>query len=177
MREEHKVNRREMLALAVGSGALLSVVSAAPAVTRFGFTTYQWGIDWDLRTLIANLKKAKVYGVELRTSARYAHGVELDISPERRREVKKMFSGGPITLVGLASSERFDSPDPDKLKQAIEAAKGFMKLSHDIGGSGVRVFPNNFQREVPREKTISQIAKAVNEVGAFARDFGQQVRL
>ena len=144
---------------------------------RFGFTTYQWGKDWDIPTLIANCEKAGAFGVELRTSQSYAHGVELALNAERRTDVKRRFKDSPIELVGLASGERFDSPDPEKVKEAIENAKEFVKLDHDIGGSGVRVFPNSFQKDVPREKTIEQIGKALNAVGAFAADYGQEVRL
>lgn len=144
---------------------------------RFGFTTYQWGKDWDIPTIIANCRKAEALGVELRTSQSYAHGVELELTPEQRKAVKNQFQDSPIELVGLASGERFDSPDPEKVKQAIENAKAFIKLDHDIGGSGVRVFPNSFHNNVPREKTIEQIGKALNEVGAFAADYGQEVRL
>ncbi|MFC1634495.1 sugar phosphate isomerase/epimerase family protein [Planctomycetota bacterium] len=145
--------------------------------TRFGFTTYQWGEDWDIPTLIANCGKAEVFGVELRTSQSYAHGVELDLSAQQRSEVKKRFEDSPITLVGLASSERFDSPDPEPLKAAIESAKAHIVLSRDIGGSGVRVFPNSFHKDVPREKTIEQIGSSLNIIGAFASNYGQKVRL
>jgi len=83
----------------------------------------------------------------------------------------------PVILVGLATSERYDSPEAEKLKAAIENTKAYIKLSRDIGGSGVRVFPNSFHDGVPREKTIEQIGSALNIVGAFAADYGQQVRL
>jgi sugar phosphate isomerase/epimerase len=79
--------------------------------------------------------------------------------------------------VGIATSERFDSPDPAKLKLAIENAKAYALLSRDIGGSGVRVFPNSFHDGIPHEQTIAQVADAVNIVGAFAAGCGQQVRL
>ncbi|MHC4682517.1 MAG: sugar phosphate isomerase/epimerase family protein [Planctomycetota bacterium] len=79
--------------------------------------------------------------------------------------------------MGLATSERFDSPEPEKLKAAIENTKAYLMLSRDIGGSGVRVFPNSFHNGVAREKTIEQISRAMNVVGAFAADYGQQVRL
>jgi hypothetical protein len=79
--------------------------------------------------------------------------------------------------VGLATSERYDSPDAEKLKAAIENTKAYIKLSRDTGGSGVRVFPNSFHDGVPREKTIEQIGSALNIVGVFAADYGQQVRL
>jgi hypothetical protein len=144
---------------------------------RFGFTTYQWGKDWDIPTLIANCENAGVFGVELRTSSSYAHGVEVEISAERRQEVKKRFAGSPVALVGIASGERFDSPDPEAVKAAVEKAKGYLKLSRDVGSSGVRVFPNDYHKEVPREQTIAQIAKALNDVGAYAAGLGQQVRL
>lgn len=145
--------------------------------TRFGFTTYQWGKDWDIPTLIANCSKAQVYGVELRTSQSYAHGVELDLTAQQRREVKKRFEDSPITLVGLATSERYDSPDPEQLEAAIKNTKAYIELSKDVGGSGVRVFPNSFHDNVPHEKTIEQIGNALNIVGAFAANFGQQIRL
>ena len=145
--------------------------------TRFGFTTYQWGKDWDIPTLITNCCKARAFGVELRTSLSYAHGVELELDAQQRREVRKRFEDSPVTLVGIATSERFDSPDAEKLKAAIENSKAYIKLSRDTGGSGVRVFPNSFHNNVPREKTIEQIGNSLNVVGAFAADYGQQVRL
>lgn len=185
------VSRRKVLVrgLEVGAGVFaVGVLSSCSSLksggagksganVRFGFTTYQWGKDWDIPTVIANCQKAKTFGVELRTSQSYAHGVELDLDAEQRKEVKKQFKDSPIELVGLASRERFDSPNPEELKKAIENAKAFIKLDHDIGGSGVRVFPNSFHKDIPREKTIEQIGKAVNEVGAFAGDYGQEVRL
>lgn len=134
-------------------------------------------MDWDIPTIIANLQTAKVFGVELRTSAKYSHGVELDLSPEGRREVKKRFADSPIKLVGIASAERMDWPEPAKLKVAIETAKAHLKLSQDVGATGVRVFPNQFHPNVAYERTIEQIAKGLDELGALAADYGQEVRL
>jgi len=166
----------------LGSAALAAAAGMASGTgraskLRFGFTTYQWGSEWDIPTLIANCTRAKAFGVELRTTANYKHGVEIDISDARRGEVKKIFADSPVKLVGIASSERFDSPDAAKLAAAIEGAKAHVKLSHDVGATGVRVFPNDFHKEVPEEQTIAQIAKALNAVGKFAADYGQMVRL
>jgi len=147
------------------------------AHTRFGFTTYQWGRDWDVPTLIANCSRAGVFGVELRTSQSYAHGVELELNAQQRSEVEKRFEDSPVELVGIATSERYDSPDKAQLDSAIENTKAYVKLSRDVGGSGVRVFPNSFHDGVPRQKTIEQIAKSLNVVGAFAADYGQEIRL
>jgi hypothetical protein len=189
--DRKEISRRSFLTsgLCVTAGALATGVLTScdsmktadsqkrAAGTRFGFTTYQWGKDWDVPALIANCSEARVLGVELRTSQSYAHGVELDLNARKRGEVKERFEDSPISLVGIATSERFDWPDPAKLKAAIENTRAYIKLSRDIGGSGVRVFPNSFQAGFPREKTIEQIGSSLNIVGALASDCGQQVRL
>jgi sugar phosphate isomerase/epimerase len=148
--------------------------SSSPQI-QLGLVTYLWGKDWDLPTLISNCEKAGILGVELRTE--HAHGVEPEIGPDARRKVRRMFEESPVTLVGLGSNERFDHPDNTALRQAIERTKAFVRLSHDCGGSGVKVKPDRFHPNVPREKTIEQIGRSLNEVGAFAADYGQQIRL
>lgn len=142
---------------------------------RFGLVTYQWGKEWDLPTLIRNCETAEVYGVELRTT--HAHGVEPDLSSGQRKDVRKRFADSPVTLAGLGSNERFDDPEPAVLAKAIEATKDFIILSHDVGGSGVKVKPNSFHKNVPHEKTIEQIGRSLNIVGEFSAEYGQQVRL
>jgi sugar phosphate isomerase/epimerase len=174
-----RITRRQM---AFGTLAALPLTLGAVAAKRvsrmkFGFTTYTWGKDWDIPTIIANCTRAKAFGVEIRTSMKFPHGIELDLSDAGRAEAKKKFADSPVAVVGLACSEKFDHPDPAKLKAAIEAAKGYMKLSHDVGGHGVRVFANDFQKEVPEEQTIAQVAKSLNEVGKFAAGYNQTVRL
>jgi sugar phosphate isomerase/epimerase len=164
-------------ALAAGSlcHTLAHATHEAKSKMRLGLVTYLWGKDWDLPTLIANCEKSGVLGVELRST--HAHGVEPSLNLKERLEVKKRFADSPVTFVGPGSNERFDHPDPAALDKAIEATKAFVKLSHDCGGSGVKVKPDSFHPNVPREKTIEQIGKSLNVVGAFGADYGQQIRL
>ena len=149
----------------------------APTETAisFGLVTYMWGADWDLPTLLTNCKKANVLGVELRTT--HAHKVEPQLDEPGRGDVRQKFADSGITLVGLGSDERFDNPDPAILKKAIERTKEFIRLSHDIGGGGVKVKPDKFHDGVPHEKTIQQIGESLNELGEYAAGFGQQIRL
>ncbi len=142
---------------------------------RLGLVTYLWGRDWDLPTLLANCEKTGMEGVELRTE--HAHGVEPEIGPEKRAEVRKRFADSPVVLVGLGSNEAFHYPEPERLKLAIERTKAFIRLSHDVGGLGVKVKPNDLPKQVPQEKTIEQIGRALNELAAFAADYGQRLRL
>ena len=176
------ISRRDFLAASAAASAA-AAISLSPAAARaaeepaiaFGLVTYMWGADWDLPTLLKNCKETNCPGVELRTT--HAHKVEPNLNDKQRAEVAARFSDAGVTCVGIGSNERFDDPDPAKVKAAIDASKEFVRLSHDIGGSGVKVKPDRFWPNVPREKTIEQIGKALNELGEYASGFGQQIRL
>jgi sugar phosphate isomerase/epimerase len=178
------ISRRQVLASSAAAGAAYGAASLLPwramaapeePAIAYGLVTYMWGADWDLPTLLANCKKAGLQGVELRTT--HAHKVEPDLGDKQRAEVAARFADSGITCVGIGSDERLCNPDPAKHKEAIEKSKAFVRLSHDIGGSGVKVKPNDFHPPVPPEKTIEQIGKALNELGEYAAGFGQQIRL
>jgi sugar phosphate isomerase/epimerase len=179
-----KASRREFLAIGIGAAAgaaVSSLAAAAPAPVkakmRIGLATYNWGKDWDIPALIANCHKAGLAGVELRTSSKHAHGVEVTLSASQRAEVKARFADSPVRIVSIACSERMDWPQPEQLQAAIEASKAHLQLSHDVGCDVLRVFPNQFHPGVPREQTIEQIARALNELGAAAAGLGQEVSL
>ncbi len=142
---------------------------------RLGLVTYLWGKDWDVPTLIRNCEQSKVLGVELRTQ--HKHGVEPSLNAAQRKEVKKRFSDSAVVLLGYGANEQFDSPDPATLRKNIENTKVLLQLSHDVGGSGVKVKPNAFHDGVPHEKTMEQIGHSLNEVGKAAGDLGQQIQL
>jgi len=181
--------RRDFLKSAIGgmyfgaslaaAGPLGKVLAASPAgpasKMKFGLVTYLWGRDWDLPTLIASCEKTGVLGVELRTE--HAHKVESNLSAEQRSQVKKRFADSPVTLVGLGTNFAFHHTDPAKLRSDIEGAKQYIKLSNDVGGSGVKVKPNDLPKGVSPEKTVEQIGKSLNELGRFGADYGQAIRL
>ena len=179
-----KPNRRDFLKTTAGLGA--AALAAGPLSKAWaadkpggkmalGLVTYLWAQKWDLPTLIANCEESKVLGVELRTT--HKHGVEPGLGAAARADVKRRFADSPAVLVGLGSAECFDHTDPQRLAKAIDATKAFVQLSHDVGGSGVKVRPNDFHKQVPRDKTIEQIGRSLNVVGKFAADLGQEIRL
>ncbi len=177
----NNLSRRMLLESAAAAGLLAFAVRSARAADEtdvaigFGLVTYMWGADWDLPTLLENCRKSNCPGVELRTT--HAHKVEPELNDQQRADVAKRFGDSGVTCVGIGSDERFDNPDPAVVKKAIERSKEFIRLSHDIGGSGVKVKPDRFWPNVEKAKTIEQIGKALNELGEYAAGFGQQVRL
>ncbi len=177
-----KKDRRDFIKIAGATGIgvmvlnpLVSCFGNASSRMKFGLVTYNWGKEWDLPTLIKNCEDTGYEGVELRTEN--AHGVESTLSPSQRKEVKKRFADSPVTVVGYGSNFEYHSPDPAKLLWNIEGTKEYIKLCHDIGATGLKVKPNNLPAEVPEEKTIAQIADSLNQVGKFASDYGQIIRV
>lgn len=157
-------------------GSMLASCKSAPGLQmKLGLVTYLWAKDWDIPTIISNCTDAQIEGVELRVE--HAHGVTLDLTPAQRAEVKKQFADSPVEIIGMGTNQEYHSPDPAKLKESIETTKRWLQLSKDIGGSGVKVKPNAFPEGVPHEKTIEQIGKALNDLGQYALDMGQVIRL
>lgn len=140
-----------------------------------GFVTYQWGKDWDIPTLIENLTKAGLSGVELRVD--HAHGVNIELGKEKRKEIRKQFRNSPVEIIGMGTNQQYDFPDRRKLVESVETTMKFIKLSSDIGGSGVKVKPNQFHEGVPKSRTIEQIGRSLNQLASYGADYGQQIRL
>ena len=175
-------SRRSFLRKSLMAGVGLSLVNplSVRAMLKkpkmnLGLVTYQWGKDWDLPTLIANCELTGFHGVELRTQ--HAHGVETSLSSGERAEVKKRFADSPVTCVGYGSNFEYHSTDQSAVKENIEGTKAYLKLCNEIGATGIKVKPNGIPEDISREKTIAQIASSLNEVGKYASDLGQLVRV
>lgn len=168
------------LSLLVGAtalpGGLLASCSSAPgSKMKLGLVTYNWAKNWDIPTIIKSCTATEVLGVELRVD--HAHGVNYEMTAAERAEVKKQFDDSPVEIVGMGTNEDYHSPDQAVVKQKIENTRKWLELSRDVGGSGVKVKPNAFPADVPKEKTIEQIGKSFNEIGKMALDMGQQIRI
>ncbi len=142
---------------------------------KLGVMTYTLAKEWDIDTIINNLTEAGYQSVELRTT--HAHGIEVSLSKKERAEVKKRFEDSPLEAISLASAFKYHSPDHEELKENIEGTKEYTLLARDVGALGFRVFPNDLPEEVPEEKTMEQIGKALAEVGEFAYNHGVEIRV
>ena len=168
--------RRDFLAGGVGvavgicslgrlrQSTLRAAESSAKSKMRFGLTTYTWGKDWDIPTLITNCEKAGLYGVELRTSLNYAHGVELTLSASQRAAVKQRFADSPVHLVSICpADQRLPSVLSQDHRSALaiprppspSAAQPVVRQFADAPGH--RVCPLSIHSHVPAfERTVDQ---------------------
>jgi sugar phosphate isomerase/epimerase len=179
---KNDLSRRLFIQRTFAAGISLAALKNMPELLnlssggmKLGLCTYLWGQDWDLPTLISNCEKTGYQGIELRTQ--HAHKVETNLNSAQRAEVKKRFADSSVICVGYGSNFEFHGPDKIKLRENIEQTKEYIKLCKDIGASGIKVKPNDLPADVPAEKTIAQIASSLNEIGKFAVDYGQLVRV
>jgi sugar phosphate isomerase/epimerase len=184
-----KIHRRHFLATAaLGVGTLgESLTNQAAGANKdpsfqvgapsmhLGLVTYNLAKDWDIEAIIKNCQETRFEGVELRTT--HAHKVEVTLSKDQRTEVRKRFEDSPVKLMGLGSTFDYHTPDQEKLHKDIEATKEYIVLAQDVGATGVKVRPNGLPEGVPVIKTLTQIGRALGELGDFARNHGQVIRL
>jgi sugar phosphate isomerase/epimerase len=142
---------------------------------KLGIVSYNIGKDWDVPTIIKNLTQVGMDAVELRTT--HKHGVEIALSGAARADVRKRFADSPIASGGLGTTCEYHSPDQAIVRKNVDETKEWVKLAKDLGAPSVKVRPNGLPKEVPEEKTLEQIGKALAECGAFARDNGILIQL
>ncbi len=145
---------------------------------KLGVVTYNIAREWDVPAIIKNLTETKVEAVELRTT--HAHKVEVNLSAEARKEVRKRFEDSPVKLASLGSAFEFQSSDPIELRRNIDGAKEYAKLAADVGAKGMKVRPNGFtagNKGVSEEATLRQIGQSLAEVAAVAGEHGIEIRV
>ena len=179
------MNRRDFLSgvVAVPTAAALLPLeqgqkptsNRAQAGLKLGTVTYNIAKDWDVPTIIKNLSEVGMDGVELRTT--HKHGVEISLPPAARAEVRKRFEDSPVKIGGLGTTCEYHAPDAATVRKNVEETKAWVTLAKDLGSPSVKVRPNGLPKEVPEEKTLEQIGKALAECGVFADDNGVKIQL
>lgn len=169
------VTRREFL----GSAALpaLAPRSDNPAAPRrqfqLGLVTYNLAAKWELPTILKGCREAGAAAVEFRTT--HAHGVEPSVNADERKAIQQKCADAGVVIWGCGTACEFHCGDSAVVKSNIEQCKQFVRLVADLGGRGVKVRPNGLIKDVPIEKTLEQIGKALIECGRAAADAGVEI--
>ena len=169
------LTRRDVVRMGLASAGAFALGGRARAAGGFhlGLVTYNVAKDWDLVTLLHNVREAGLEGVEFRTT--HAHGVERTLDPAGRAEVRKRCADAGLLQTSLGSVCEFHSPDPAVVRKNVEDCREWVLLAKDIGARGVKVRPNGLPKDVPEEQTLEQIGRALAECGAFAGDHGVEI--
>src|SRR5262245_34905807 len=173
------MDRRHFLAAGAAAGALVAGAPAAEPARepkfKLGLVTYNVAKDWDLDTILKVCRAVGLAAVEFRTT--HAHKVEPTLSKDQRKQVRKKCADAGVQVWACGTTCEFQAPSSDVVNQNIETCKRFVELVADIGGRGVKVRPNRLLPDVPREKTLEQIGKALVPCGKAAADAGVEIHV
>src|SRR5919197_416260 len=133
---------------------------------KLSLMTYGLGKYLDRPSMLQALREAGFAGVEWRLDQNQPHGIEISLDAAGRRAAAEECRAAGIALAGIASGNRYHVTDPAELRTEIDATKARIDLAADLGAPQIRVFGNNFPKEVPRERTVSQVAGALRELCA-----------
>lgn len=156
-----------------GNAASARTAAGSPPAFKLGLVTYELAKNWDIETIIKNCVITGFEAVELRTTHR--HGVEISLSKEQRVEIRKWFQDSPLRLLSLGTTCEYHYADTAAVERRVEETKQWCELARDLGCLGVKVRPNSFVKDVPQEKTLEQIGKALRECGEAASSNGVEI--
>ena len=169
------LTRRDVVRAGLLAAGAVAVGARGRSAGRFhlGLVTYNVAKEWDLDTILRLCREAGFEGVEFRTT--HAHRVERTLTATERQEVRKKCKDAGLLQTSLGTVCEFHSPDPMVVRKNIDDCREWVLLANDIGARGVKVRPNGLPKDVPEEKTLEQIGRALAECGAFARDHGVEI--
>jgi sugar phosphate isomerase/epimerase len=141
-----------------------------PKLPLLSFSTLgcpDWSLDKILDVAVAN----DYNGIEIRGIQR-----EMDLtksphfnSDANINETRKKFSDRNLKLVGFGSSAAMHHADAAERSKAMDEAKRFIEIADKAGCSYVRVFPNNFPKEMAKERTMELMSEGLNELAKFSK--------
>ena len=128
---------------------------------------------WPWRKVLDEAARLGYAGIELR-------GLEGEMDLTKRPELGartiaasvKDLRALDLVITDLGASARLHEPDARVLATQMDEARRFIDLAHRLGAPWVRVFPDRFVPNEPREVTIARVGSNLAELGWFAKGSG-----
>lgn len=98
-----------------------------------------------------------------------------ELAPERIIEAKRQLAARGLVVSCLGASSQMHDMDPAKHAAQLDEARRFIDLARQLGAPYVRVFGNEYVKDVPRDQMVAHIAGALHELGEYARPKGVTV--
>jgi sugar phosphate isomerase/epimerase len=144
---------------------------------KLSFTSVSIGKGLDLNRCIDYAVKSGCAGIEFRTGGNFEHGIELTLTEEQRKEVRRKFEDRYLEVSCLNTKYQFHYTDIEERRKNIEGAKNEVKLAYDLGCKRIRVFGNVIPDGINAQECVSYVSDAVAEVADYALQFGIEVLL
>lgn len=126
------------------------------------FSTPEASLD----DMLAIARQYGYSGIEPRLDSKHAHGIEVDLTPQQRCEVKEKINASGIKLSCLATSLSY--ADPAKTADMILQTHDRIDLAGDLGAPTIRVFGGVFPETISREEATDRVAEALTQIAPHA---------
>ena len=92
-----------------------------------------------------------------------------ELAPERLGETKRQLKAHGLSVSCLGASAQMHDLDPAKHAAQLDEARRFIDLAHALSAPYVRVFGNEYVKDVPREQMLAHIGGALRSLGDYAK--------
>ena len=127
--------------------------------------------QWRLPRVVDAAVGHGYHGIEFRTDAQHAHGIEVTSGKSQRDEARKRCRGSGIEICCLATSLQFATD------HVIADAPARIELAADLECPALRVFCGPIPEGFTIEQTIEKVAAQLRQVAAVAADHNVQLWL
>jgi sugar phosphate isomerase/epimerase len=118
--------------------------------------------EYTLEQCLDAVKEYGYDGFEPRSQAGHAHGIEIDASAEKRKEIKESAVEKGVPFSCIATSLRFaDAPNRES---TVRDTLAFIDLAADIGAPALRIFGGPLPEGMDREGAVDTVCGVYREV-------------
>ena len=159
----------------VGTAAALLVPWQAAPKLPLGFSTLGCP-TWPWSRILDFAAEQQFASIELRGILENMDLTKVpEFAPERIGDAKRQLAAHGLSVSCLGASAHMHEMDPVKHAAQLDEARRFIDLAQALGAPYVRVFGNEYVKDVPRADMLAHIAGALRELGSYARAKGVTV--
>jgi sugar phosphate isomerase/epimerase len=151
---------------------------------KLSLLTYNMARNWELPKIVEVARQGGYAGIELRAEARHLHGVELEATPDFRREARERIEDAYLEIACIGLSSRFDTLEVAKRREVVDRTKRYVELAAEVGCRRLRCFGNDMPKtgldgEGPpaRQHVINYVGDALRELAEFAAPYRVDILL
>lgn len=127
-----------------------------------------------LPELVGTAQSYGYTGIEFRVAWDHHHGIELGASDAQLSAARRTLADGGIAASCIATSVRFNSPDPDDHLPQREMLRRYIVLAQQLGAPVIRTFSDSLPEDDPkaRERVLQLAAASYAAVDDWAGEHG-----
>lgn len=127
-----------------------------------------------LPELVATAQTYGYTGIEFRVAWDHSHGIELSATDAQLAEARRILADGGIAASCIATSVKFNSPDPADHVSQRETLREYIVLAQKLGAPMIRTFSDSLPEDDPgaRDRVLHLAAMSYAAVDDWAGEHG-----